>query len=74
MEKQLGRNIKTLRLDRGDEYLSQEFLDYLRDNGILSQWTPPYMPEHNGVADRRNRTLLDMARSMMGKADLPKSF
>ena len=41
---------------------------------ILSQWTPPYMPQHNGVAKRRNRTLLDMVRSMMGKADLPKSF
>ena len=50
------------------------FLDYLRDNGILSQWTPPYTPQYNGVPERRNRTLLDMVRSMMGKADLPKSF
>ena len=74
VEKQLGRSIKSLRSDRGGEYLSQAFLDYLRDNGILSQWTPPYMPQHNGVAERRNRTLLDMVRSMMGKADLPKSF
>ena len=74
VEKQLGRNIKSLRSNRGGEYLSQAFLDYLRDNGILSQWTPPYTPQHNGVAERRNRTLLDMVRSMMGKADLPKSF
>ena len=74
VEKQLGRSIKALRPDRGGEYLSQTFLDYLRDNGILSQWTPPYMPHHNGVAERRNRALLDMVRSMMGKADLPKSF
>ena len=36
VEKQLRRSIKSLRLDRGGEYLSQEFLDYLRDNGILS--------------------------------------
>ena len=74
VEKQLGRSIKSLRSDRGGEYLSQAFLDYLRDNGILSQWTPPYMPQHNGVVERRNRTLLDMVRFMMGKADLPKSF
>ena len=74
VEKQLGRSIKSLRSDRGGEYLSQAFLDYLRDNGILSQWTPPYTPQHNGVAERRNRTLLDMVRSMMGKADFPKSF
>ena len=74
VEKQLGRSIKSLRSDRGGEYLSQAFLDYLRDNGILSQCTPPYTPQDNGVAERRNRTLLDMVRSMMGKADLPKSF
>ena len=74
VEKQHGRSIKSLRSDRGGEYLSQAFLDYLRDNGILSQWTPPCTPQHNGVAERRNRILLDMVRSMMGKADLPKSF
>ena len=73
-EKQLGKSIKSFRSDRGGEYLSQAFLDYLKDNGILSQWTPPYMPQHNGVAEGRNRTLLDIVRSMMGKADLPKSF
>ena len=42
VEKQLGRSIKSLRSDRGGEYLSQGFLDYLKDNGILSRWTPPY--------------------------------
>jgi len=74
VEKQLGKSIKTLRSDRGGEYLSQEFQGYLRDNGILSQWTPPYTPQHNGVSERRNRTLLDMVRSMMSLAELPKSF
>ena len=74
VEKQLGKNIKTLRSDRGGEYLSNEFLTYLRENGILSQWTPPGTPQLNGVSERRNRTLLDMVRSMMGFADLPVSF
>ena len=74
VEKQLGRSIKSLKSDRGGKYLSQAFLDYLRDNGSLSQWTPPYTPQHNGVVERRNRTLLDMVRSMMGKENLPKSF
>ena len=74
VEKQLGKNIKTLRSDRGGENLSQEFQSYLRDNGILSQWTPPYTPQHNGVLERRNRTLLDMVRSMMSNSELPKSF
>ena len=54
VEKQFGRSIKALRSDQGGEYLGQVFLEYLRDNGILSQWTPPYTPQHNGVAKRRN--------------------
>ena len=36
--KQLGKSIKTLRLDQSEEYLNQEFQSYLRDNKILSQW------------------------------------
>ena len=71
VEKQTKRSIKTLRSDRGGEYLNGEFLDYLKENGIVSQWTPPYTPQLNGVSERRNRTLLDMVRSMMSYADLP---
>ena len=74
VEKQLSKSIKSLRSDRGGEYLSEEFQDYLRENGIVSQWTPPGTPQHNGVSERRNRTLLDMVRSMMPGTDLPLSF
>ncbi|KAK2421692.1 secreted RxLR effector protein [Trifolium repens] len=74
VQNQLGKNIKTLRSDRGGEYLSQEFNDHLRECGILSQLTPPGTPQWNGVSERRNRTLLDMVRSMMSHADLPNSF
>ncbi|KAI3698995.1 hypothetical protein L2E82_42959 [Cichorium intybus] len=65
VENQLGRKIKMLRSDRGGEYLSIEFLDYLKECRIVSQLTPPRTPQLNGVAERRNRTLLDMVRSMM---------
>ena len=73
-EKQLGKSIKTLRSDRGGEYLSDEFLGYLIENGIQSQLTAPGTPQQNGVAERRNRTLLDMVRSMMSYSTLPLSF
>ena len=43
VEKQTEKFIKVLRSDQGGEYLSREFLDYLKDNGIVSQWTPPGM-------------------------------
>ena len=74
VEKQTKKSIKTLRSDRGGEYLFNEFLTYLRENRILSQWTPPGTPQHNGVSERRNRTLLDMDRSMMGFAGLSISL
>ncbi|GKB44070.1 retrotransposon protein, putative, ty1-copia subclass, partial [Tanacetum coccineum] len=74
VENQLGKIIKSLRSDRGGECMSQEFLDHLKDHGIISHRTPPYTPQHNGVSERRNRTLLDMVQSMMSQTTLPKSF
>nr|GFA79377.1 retrotransposon protein, putative, Ty1-copia subclass [Tanacetum cinerariifolium] len=74
VENQLGKTIKSLHSDHGGEYISQEFLDHLKDHGIIAHRTPPYTPQHNGVSERRNRTLLDMVRSMMSQTTLPKSF
>ena len=74
VQNQLDKKIKTLRSDRGGKYLSQAFNDHLRECGIVSQLTPPETPQWNGMSERRNRTLLDMVRSMMSHADLPPSF
>ncbi|KAL0313539.1 UNVERIFIED_CONTAM: Transposon Ty2-B Gag-Pol polyprotein [Sesamum radiatum] len=74
VENQTGHKIKAFRSDRGGEYLSGEFIDYLKENGILTQWTPPAMPQHNEVAKRRNRTLFDMVRFMMSFTELSPSF
>ncbi|KAJ9557526.1 hypothetical protein OSB04_012140 [Centaurea solstitialis] len=74
VQNQLDKKIKFLRSDRGGEYLSQEFNNHLIECGIVSQLTPPYTPQMNGVSERRNRTLLDMVRSMMCRSSLPVSF
>ena len=74
LENQTGKSIKTLRSDRGGEYLSTEFIEFLKEHGIVSQLTPPGTPQLNGVSERRNRTLLDMVRSMMSYTDLPISL
>nr|GFB22463.1 hypothetical protein [Tanacetum cinerariifolium] len=50
VENQLGKTIKALRSDRGGEYISQEFKDYLKACGIIQQLTPPYTPQHNGMS------------------------
>ena len=71
VEKQLDIHIKAIRSDKDGEYLSNELIDHVVQNEILSQLTAPGMPQKNGVAKRRNRTLLDMTRSMMSYSELP---
>ena len=74
VENQLGKRIKAIRSDRGGEYIFGDFRDYLIENGIVSQLTAPGTPQQNGIAKRRNRTLLDMVRSMLSYSTLPISF
>ena len=74
VKNQLGKHIKAIRFDRGYEYLFGDFKDYLTENEIISQLTAPGTPQQNGVAERRNKTLLDMVRSMLSYSTLPISF
>ena len=74
VQNQLRKSIKALQIDRGGEYLSQDFDDYFKYCGIVSQFTPPRTPQWNGVSEWRNGTLLDMVRSMMSQSNLPISF
>ena len=74
VENHRGRSIKSLRSDRGGEYLLGEFRQFLEDQGITFQLAAPGQPQQNGVAERRNRTLLEMVRSMMSYASLSVSF
>nr|GEZ10336.1 hypothetical protein [Tanacetum cinerariifolium] len=74
VENQLEKTLKALRSDREDEYISQEFKDYLKACGIFQQLTRPYTPQHNGVSEIRNRTLLDMVQSMIDLTNLQLSF
>lgn len=69
----IRESIKTLQSDWGDEYVSFEFLDYLKDNGIKSQWTPPETPQRNGKSER-SCMYLNMVWSMMSYTDMPVSF
>lgn len=60
-----------LRTDRGGEFVSNEFQFYCESNGITRQLTAPYSPQQNGVVERRNRTLLNMTRSILKHMNLP---
>eukprot|EP00253_Pinus_taeda_P013378 PITA_13378 len=71
---QSGLHIKVLRTNRGGEYISKEFLQFCRENGIHKQFTARYTPQQNGVAERKNRTIMDMARSMLKGKHLPNDY
>jgi len=73
-EKQTGQRLKKLRTDNGREYLSREFQNFLEEEGIVHQTTVEYTPQQNGVAERANRTLIEMARCIMLQANLPESL
>lgn len=72
MKTQMERKPKILRTDRGLEYLIAELQNFLKKEGIRTQTTVGYAPEQNGIAERKNRTLMEAARSMLSSASLPK--
>lgn len=74
IENQCGCNIQILRSDNGKEYTSAEFNSICDEAGIEHQFTAPYTPEQNGVSERRNRSILEMARCMIHDKGLPKKF
>ena len=65
VEKQSGCQIKSLRTDRGGEFLSTEFNTYCEENGIHRELTAPRTLQQNGIAERKTRTIVEMGRSMM---------
>ena len=71
MEQETWEKIQTLRIDRGGEFVSHEFDSYCDGVGIRWLLTAPYTPQQNGVVERRNRTLMEMARSMLKHKSMP---
>ncbi|KAI5313515.1 hypothetical protein L3X38_042691 [Prunus dulcis] len=73
-ELQSGYKIKGLRSDRGGEFLSSEFNSFCAEVGIQRQLTVAYSPQQNGVAERKNRTIVEMAKSMLHEKSIPYEF
>jgi hypothetical protein len=66
--------VRALRTDRGGEFTSNEFNDCCEKIGIKRFLMEPYTPQQNGVVERRNRTVVDMARSLLKSKNMPGSF
>ncbi|GBN59582.1 Retrovirus-related Pol polyprotein from transposon TNT 1-94 [Araneus ventricosus] len=74
IENKLNCKIKTLRTDKGLEYVGPNFDHYLVKNGIKRERTCAYTPQMNGIAERENRTLVNMARCLLFQSGLPVKF
>lgn len=74
VENQLNQKIQILRTDNGGEYASTAFRVYCQDHGILHQYTVAYTPQQNGLAERKNRSLMESACSMLQTAGLSHQF
>ena len=71
VENQSGGKLKVLRSDNGGRYVKYEFILYCADAGIQMKHSIPYTPQQNGVAERKNRSLKEMATCMMEAKTLP---
>ena len=65
VENQIGKNIKVIRSDNGGKYSSHDFDEFCRQEGIKRQLIVPYTPKQNGVAERKNRSIVGAARAML---------
>lgn len=70
-EQETKSELRTFRTDRGGEFCSNEFVAFCEKNGVNRHLTAPYSPQQNGVVERRNRTLLEMTRSILKHMKVP---
>jgi transposase InsO family protein len=66
--------VKKIRSDNGSEFKNLHVEEYLEEDGIKDELSTPYTPQQNGLVERNNRTLIDMARTMLGEYKTPERF
>lgn len=74
IENKFNKRMERLRLDNGGEYISNEFKTLCQEKGIQIEYTIPRTPQHNGVAERYNRTVMEKARCLIFDSTLTKEF
>ncbi|KPM06225.1 hypothetical protein QR98_0046980 [Sarcoptes scabiei] len=73
-ETQTGKKVKSLLTDNAKEYRSANFDKYCIAKGIERVEIPPHSPQQNGIAERKNQSLLSMVRCMLNEKQLPSTF
>jgi transposase InsO family protein len=73
-EAECGRKLRVLRTNNGGEFTSTEFASYCAEEGIQRHYSAPYSPQQNGVVERRNQTVVGMARALLKQREMPAVF
>jgi transposase InsO family protein len=74
LENLTRRNIKVLRSDNGGEYTSKDFRNFFIEEGIKKEYTYPYNPQQNGVAESKNRIIIEATKAMIHDQSLPMTL
>ena len=72
VENATRKKIKVLCSDNGGKYIDKDFTEFCAKEDIKRKWTAPYNPQQNGVAERKNRTIVGAAKAMLYDYDLPR--
>ncbi|KAL6277717.1 hypothetical protein ACE6H2_021318 [Prunus campanulata] len=72
VQTQFATTIKVLRSDNGSEYVNRDLAEFFISQGMIHQTSCPYTPQQNGVAERRNRQLLEVTRAFLIHHNVPK--
>ncbi|GJY10009.1 putative ribonuclease H-like domain-containing protein [Tanacetum coccineum] len=74
IENQLDHKVKVIRCDNGTEFKNSVMNQFCKIKGIKREFTVARTPQQNGIAERRNRTLIEAARTMLVDSNLPTTF
>ncbi|MBW0506632.1 hypothetical protein O181_046347 [Austropuccinia psidii MF-1] len=74
MENHQQRTFKTVISDHGGEFMNESFRGLSASCGFVHIFSPPYTPQHNGFAERANRTILDKAKCILNESGLAKHY
>ena len=74
VEKEIDESQKYLRSDRGGKFISKEFNTFYNEKGIKRQMSAPRTPSQNGINERRNRSIMDYARTQMLEKNVSQKY
>ncbi|GJZ79165.1 putative ribonuclease H-like domain-containing protein [Tanacetum coccineum] len=74
IENQLNQKVKTIRCDNGTKFKNRDIIELCGSKGIKREYSNARTPQQNGVAERKNKTLIEAARTMLADSFLPNTF